>query len=531
MSFANGTSGFFSATWNSGRRHLLTHIHGQNCCAIIDCEQQGTFYSPDHTEGVTRTVAEAAGSEAKHRTNGFFDESREFVDAVKVGDPTCPNPPSRSAYRQWRRGAGYSPTPLDRRAYELGSRTASAISLAANGGPARDHSRDLLRQRPVSRASHAGFRLSGGSPGGRPGSRHGCCCMAAAGGRSASGSNCGMRAGMRPSPWISAAAVPIATGMSGRVPGRTIRPSSMSTLAGTTCGPIMPSPPRCALTLCWPPEPGVDAERIGATGISWGGYLTCILAGVDPRLRFAVPVYGCGFLQDNSADEWMRIFADMTPAKRREWPPALRSLAIPARSRSAHALRDRVPTISPTRSIVCGRARTWFRAPCATACACGCRTGHEAGWAPAEIGRFADSILGDAPGLPEFGDVSMVAGEVSCPASSERGIERAWLLHTVEDGPWQEREWQRTPAAVSDGTVRADVPADATVWFLAAEEDGDGGLRQHAPDPTRVVPRPYCIPPVENRDVHREDRSEFPHGRHRRLRPGVPGCPPGTPSR
>jgi predicted dehydrogenase len=87
MKFPNGVSGFFSATWNSGRRHLLTHIHGQNCCAIIDCELQGTFYSPDHPEGVTLTAAEAAGSEEKFRTNGFFDESREFIDAVKANDP------------------------------------------------------------------------------------------------------------------------------------------------------------------------------------------------------------------------------------------------------------------------------------------------------------------------------------------------------------------------------------------------------------------------------------------------------------
>ena len=90
MAFANGTSGFFSATWNTGRRHLLTHIHGQNCCAIIDCEERGVFYSPDHPEGIARTVAEAAGSDAKHRTNGFFDENREFIDAVKAGDPGMP---------------------------------------------------------------------------------------------------------------------------------------------------------------------------------------------------------------------------------------------------------------------------------------------------------------------------------------------------------------------------------------------------------------------------------------------------------
>ena len=42
--------------------------------------------------------------------------------------------------------------------------------------------------------------------------------------------------------------------------------------------------------------PGVDPDRVGVTGISWGGYLTCISAGLDKRYKLAVPVYGCGFL-------------------------------------------------------------------------------------------------------------------------------------------------------------------------------------------------------------------------------------------
>src|SRR5437763_1717647 len=46
--------------------------------------------------------------------------------------------------------------------------------------------------------------------------------------------------------------------------------------------------------------PEVDPHRIGITGISWGGYLTCIVAGLDHRLQMAVPVYGCGFLGEDS---------------------------------------------------------------------------------------------------------------------------------------------------------------------------------------------------------------------------------------
>lgn len=87
MTFDNGTTGFFSANWNSGRRHLALAIHGQNCCALIDPEHQGVYYDPEHPEGVTVTAVEAAGSDVPHKRLGFYDEGLEFVQAVRAGDP------------------------------------------------------------------------------------------------------------------------------------------------------------------------------------------------------------------------------------------------------------------------------------------------------------------------------------------------------------------------------------------------------------------------------------------------------------
>jgi dienelactone hydrolase len=46
--------------------------------------------------------------------------------------------------------------------------------------------------------------------------------------------------------------------------------------------------------------PEVDADRTAVTGISWGGYLTLIVAGVDGRFKAAVPVYGCGHLEETA---------------------------------------------------------------------------------------------------------------------------------------------------------------------------------------------------------------------------------------
>ena len=63
--------------------------------------------------------------------------------------------------------------------------------------------------------------------------------------------------------------------------------------------------------------PEVDAERTAITGISWGGYLTCIVAGLDNRFKAAVPVYGCGFLHENST--WLKEFENMSVENRAKW--------------------------------------------------------------------------------------------------------------------------------------------------------------------------------------------------------------------
>lgn len=38
---------------------------------------------------------------------------------------------------------------------------------------------------------------------------------------------------------------------------------------------------------------GVDSSRMGITGVSYGGFLTCLAVGYDDRYAFAAPVYGC----------------------------------------------------------------------------------------------------------------------------------------------------------------------------------------------------------------------------------------------
>lgn len=51
----------------------------------------------------------------------------------------------------------------------------------------------------------------------------------------------------------------------------------------------------------------VITEKIGLTGISWGGFASSVAACYDDRFAFAAPVYGSGF-QDVSKTEWGAVF-------------------------------------------------------------------------------------------------------------------------------------------------------------------------------------------------------------------------------
>lgn len=54
-------------------------------------------------------------------------------------------------------------------------------------------------------------------------------------------------------------------------------------------------------------QPEVDADCIGIQGISWGGYLTWFVCGLDSRVKVAVAAYGIGGL----AEQWSDLAAQL----------------------------------------------------------------------------------------------------------------------------------------------------------------------------------------------------------------------------
>lgn len=217
--------------------------------------------------------------------------------------------------------------------------------------------------------------------------------------------------------------------------------------------------------------PEVDPERIGVTGISWGGYLTCIVAGLDARFKFAVPVYGCGFLGEDST--WLPTFEKMSAETRAKWL----SLWDP----SVYLKNAKMPMLWVTGTndfaYPMGSLQKSYRLPQ------GDRTlairvrmphGHGGlGENPPEIHLFAESILNGGKALPKIADQGRDANKAWIKFASVVPIKKAELNFTKDSGKWQPRKWETLPAVIDGDKASAAIPEGATVYYFNVTDDRD----------------------------------------------------------
>lgn len=219
--------------------------------------------------------------------------------------------------------------------------------------------------------------------------------------------------------------------------------------------------------------PEVDKNRIGVTGISWGGYLTCIVAGVDERIKVAVPVYGCGFLGDNSA--WLGRFSKMTVEQRKLWLDQFDpSRYLPGATCPMLFVNGTNDFAYPLDSYQ--KSYSLPQGPVTLCIRVKMPHGHGVGWAPEEIGMFADSVLKKGSPLPRIGPMEVVEGNVSASTGGPASIKQAELNYAVASGPWQNRVWKSVPAVVGRGTVRATIPAARPLVMYLNITDERGAL-------------------------------------------------------
>lgn len=199
----------------------------------------------------------------------------------------------------------------------------------------------------------------------------------------------------------------------------------------------------------------VDAARIGITGISWGGYLTCIVAGLDDRLKVAVPVYGCGFLDQDSV--WLPTFERMAAEQRQRWVRNFDPSRYLSRANCpmlfVNGTNDfAYPLDSYQRSyqLVPGGVDLCVRVKMPHS--------HPDGWAPKEIGIFVDSVLRQGRPLAQIEPLEVVREGVRATFTSSVPVTEGNVHYAVGEGPWKDRTWVSRPAVLAGGTVSAELP-------------------------------------------------------------------------
>jgi cephalosporin-C deacetylase-like acetyl esterase len=227
--------------------------------------------------------------------------------------------------------------------------------------------------------------------------------------------------------------------------------------------------------------PNVDPDRIGVTGISWGGYLTCIVAGVDDRFKIAVPVYGCGFIHENSA--WVPTFAKMPKEWHKTWVESFEPSKFLGRAKMPMLFVNGTNDFAyPLDSYQKSYRLVKKRNLCVTV---NMPHGHPQGWAPKEIGQFADQHLRGGKALFRFDDpdvrIERKDGDITVAILQTHEIKSVSAHWTTDTkGPWEKRKWNSRPAQRMVGNATdfyaVSLPKDRPLIFFLTATDERGAI-------------------------------------------------------
>lgn len=216
-------------------------------------------------------------------------------------------------------------------------------------------------------------------------------------------------------------------------------------------------------------QPAVDKNRIGITGISWGGYLTSIVAGLDHRFKVAVPVYGCGFIHIDSA--WVDSeFNKMSPEQRDLWVKYFDP------SRYLPDVKCPILFITGTNDqpypLVIHAQSTQLVDPRLVTLSIIPRLPHGHIWTFPEVDAFVDSVIMNGKPLLHLSPLTLENGAATATVFSPQSVKKVELHYTTDNGKWPDREWKSAPAMLEGDKINAPLPGSGYLaCYLAVTDD------------------------------------------------------------
>ncbi|MBD3628285.1 alpha/beta fold hydrolase [Cyclobacterium sp.] len=204
--------------------------------------------------------------------------------------------------------------------------------------------------------------------------------------------------------------------------------------------------------------PEVNPHKTAITGISWGGYLTNLVAGVDHRFSAAVPVYGAGYLHEGSAwdNQFDSLGADATQRWVELWDPSsyvanatVPMLFVNGTNDFAYFVENWQKTANLARNAQYSMIPEL-------------KHSHLHGAEPGEIYRFISTQLENKT---EFiNSIKLKQKGSQARYSTTPAPKEVYLAYTTEDKKSPEREWKLVPLDTAKGTVT--IPSDARLWYI-----------------------------------------------------------------
>lgn len=208
---------------------------------------------------------------------------------------------------------------------------------------------------------------------------------------------------------------------------------------------------------------GVDADRVGIMGISWGGVIASTVIGIDDRFTFAIPTYGCGGLA-TAANQYGNNLSKNETYKQ-VWDPMLRlnRVAMPSLwfswPEDSHFPMD---CFAANYGKVAGEHMVSLVPKMGH--------GHGPPWSRPESYAFADSVVNGAEPWCEQVDASLQSGVFHASFKSTKALNAAVLVSTTDTGVSSDRAWVESPATIVKAgaiwTASAKLPAGTTAWFI-----------------------------------------------------------------
>ena len=199
------------------------------------------------------------------------------------------------------------------------------------------------------------------------------------------------------------------------------------------------------------------------------------MMGIDSRYKAAIPIYGCGFLTDNSTwndNGFSKVGEEAIQKWSDKWDPRHYIPNAKMPTLWVNSTNDfAYPMDSFQKSFLSAGG------PVYRSIQIELPHGHIQGWRPNEMHNFTDSLFNDAPAFPVFKSVKIEDKQIVAVFESEQTIESANICYTRATGMWQDRKYNILVAEIenegSTYTFSADIPLNTTVAFINIKnEDG-----------------------------------------------------------